>query len=247
MNIICVIPARYGSTRLEGKPLKDICGKPMIQYSYESAKRSKYLTQVIVATDDRRIVDAVQAFGGQAFLTAIDHKTGTDRIAEVARRIEADIVVNVQGDEPLIDPRQIDEAIEPIIEDASLQACTLCRKLRADEDLHNPNSVKTVFDRQGNALFFSRSLIPYPRKKEGHQAYEHIGIYVYRKDFLMRYVEMPQTPLELSESLEQLRILENGIRLKVVVTRYEEIIRGVDTIEDLEAVRKVIQARLESA
>ena len=243
MKIVGIIPSRYGSTRLEGKPLKDIWGKPMIQYVYEAAKRSKLMTDVVVATDDQRIGQAVEKFGGRAFLTSVNHKTGTDRIAEVAANIEADIVVNVQGDEPLLDPRQIDEAIQPMIDDRTLKTCTLCRPLHAEEDLQNPNSVKTVFDLQGNAIYFSRSLIPYPRTREGHRAYEHIGIYVYTKDFLMEYVRMPQTPLEITESLEQLRILENGIRMKIVVTKHEEISVSVDTAADLEAVRKTIEAR----
>lgn len=246
MKIIGIIPARYGSTRLPGKPLQDICGKPMIQYTYLAAERAKLLTQVIVATDDRRIVDAVERFGGQARLTAADHKTGTDRIAEVARGMDADIVVNIQGDEPLLDPRQIDEATQPMIDDRSLRACTLCLPILHEEDLKNPNVVKTVFDVRGNALYFSRSLIPYPRVAEGHRAYEHIGIYVYTKDFLMAYVRMPQTPLEISESLEQLRILENGIRLKVVVTRYERKGLSVDTPEDLELVRRIVEASQKS-
>lgn len=245
MNIIGIIPARYGSTRLEGKPLKDICGKPMIQYVYETVLKSELLTQVIVATDDKRIVDAVEKFNGNARLTSSQHRTGTDRIAEVAKDIQADIVVNIQGDEPLLDVRMIDEAIRPLINDSDLNACTLCRPIMKEEDLQNPNVVKTVFDRHGNALYFSRSLIPYPRKVEGHQAYEHIGIYVYRKSFLMQYITMPPTPLEISESLEQLRILENGIRLKVAITAYEYNGLSVDTQEDLENVRRIIAKQIE--
>ncbi|OQY92313.1 MAG: 3-deoxy-D-manno-octulosonate cytidylyltransferase [Anaerolineae bacterium UTCFX2] len=244
MKIICIIPSRYKSTRLEGKPLKDICGKPMIQHVYEAASKSTLATQVVVATDDDRIFQAVQGFGGQAAMTSVDHKTGTDRISEVARGIEADIVANIQGDEPLLDPRQIDEAIEPLIEDAQLKACTLCRRITDEADLNNPNVVKTVFNQSGDALYFSRAPIPYPRVRENHRAYEHIGIYVYRKDFLMEYVQMRQTPLEVSESLEQLRILENGIRLKVVETKYPEKALSVDTPEDLEAVRKIMSQRL---
>ncbi len=221
MNIIGVIPSRYGSTRLPGKPLKDILGKPMIQYVYEAVRGAKLLNEVIVATDDERIVRAVEAFGGKACMTSSDHNTGTDRIAEAAQNVDADIVVNIQGDEPLLDPRMIDEAIQPLLDDPTLKACTLCRPIQSEADLHSPHVVKTVFDCQGNALYFSRSLIPYPRKVELLKAYEHIGIYVYRKDFLMEYVKMPQTILEQTESLEQLRILENGIRLKVVTNAYE--------------------------
>jgi 3-deoxy-manno-octulosonate cytidylyltransferase (CMP-KDO synthetase) len=243
MRIVGIIPARYGSTRLEGKPLKYICGKPMIQYTYETAQKAKLLNQVVVATDDRRIEEAVERFGGLACLTSVNHKTGTDRIAEVARNMDADIVVNIQGDEPLLDSLQIDEAIQPMIDDRSLKVCTLCRPIQNEEDLKNPNVVKTVFDLNGNALYFSRSLIPYPRKTEGYQTYEHIGIYVYDREFLLQYIHMPQTPLEISESLEQLRILENGVRLKVVVTKYREKSLSVDTAEDLEAVRRIIEAR----
>lgn len=244
MNVICIIPSRYKSTRLEGKPLKDIYGKPMIQYVYEAVKESKLLTQVVVATDDQRILDAVTQFGGKAAMTSMNHKTGTDRIAEVASNMEADIVVNVQGDEPLLNPKQIDEAVQPLLDDPTLKACTLCRRIYSEDDLRNPNVVKTIFNLKGDALYFSRSLIPYPRVTEGHKAYEHIGIYVYRKDFLMDYIKMPQSPLEVSESLEQLRILENGIRLKTVVTKYEEKSLSVDTAEDLEEVRKIIGQRL---
>jgi 3-deoxy-manno-octulosonate cytidylyltransferase (CMP-KDO synthetase) len=247
MNIAGIIPARYGSTRLEGKPLKEILGKPMIQYVVEAVQQAKLLDRVIVATDDIRIVEAVRKFGAEAQLTSSDHSTGTDRIAEVAKDLDAEIVVNIQGDEPLLDPRMIDEAIQPMLEDVSLKAATLCRPITSQEELQSPHVVKTVFDLQGNALYFSRSLIPYPRKSDIHRAYEHIGIYVYRKDFLMQYVQMPQTLLEKTESLEQLRILENGIKLKVVVTRYEYIGLSVDTPEDLERVRAIITEREKSA
>lgn len=243
MKIAGIIPARYGSTRLEGKPLKDILGKPMIYYVYQAALQAKLLDQVIVATDDERILQAVKDFGGRAQMTSISHSTGTDRIAEVAKNIDAEIVVNIQGDEPLLDPRVIDEAIAPMLDDPDLMACTLCRQITSEEDLHNPNVVKTVFDLNGYALYFSRSLIPFPRKAEGHRAFEHIGIYVYRKDFLMRYITMPQTPLETSESLEQLRILENGIKLKVVATQFEYNGLSVDTAEDLARVREILAER----
>ena len=246
MNIVGIIPARYGSTRLEGKPLKEILGKPMIYYVYQAALKAKLLNRVIVATDDFRILEAVHAFGGEAQMTLSSHSTGTDRIAEVARGIDAGIVVNIQGDEPLLDARLIDEAIQPMLDDPNLKACTLCREIESVEDMQNPNVVKTVFHQQGNALYFSRSLIPYLRKKEGHHAYEHIGIYVYSRDFLMRYVQMPQTPLEKTESLEQLRILENGIRLKVVVTQFEYNGLSVDTAEDLERVRQILEEQAKS-
>ena len=243
MFVLGIIPARYGSSRLEGKPLKDICGKPMIQHVYERVLQSELLNEVIVATDDERIVATVKNFGGKAQMTSIDHKNGTDRIAEVARDIPADIVVNIQGDEPLIDARMIDEAIQPMLDDEDFKACTLCRPILSEEDMNSPHVVKTVFDLQGNALLFSRASIPYPRNRERYQTYEHIGVYVYRKDFLMQYIKMPQTPLEITESLEQLRILENGIRMKVVVVTvpYEGL--SVDTQEDLERVRAILKER----
>ncbi|HAF61176.1 MAG TPA: 3-deoxy-manno-octulosonate cytidylyltransferase [Anaerolineaceae bacterium] len=243
MFVLGIIPARYGSSRLEGKPLKDICGKPMIQHVYERVLQSTLLDEIIVATDDERIVAAVKQFGGKAQMTSIDHKNGTDRIAEVAKDIPADIVVNIQGDEPLIDPRMIDEAIQPMTTDMELKACTLCRPILSEDDVTSPHVVKTLFDLQGNALIFSRAPIPYPRNRELYQAYEHIGVYVYRKDFLMQYIKMPQTPLEITESLEQLRIIENGIRMRVVVVTvpYEGL--SVDTQEDLDRVRAIIKER----
>ena len=164
MKIAGIIPARYGSTRLEGKPLKEILGKPMIQYVVQTVQQARLLDRVIVATDDMRIVEAVRKFGGEAAMTSPNHSTGTDRIAEVAKDLDADIVVNIQGDEPLLDPRMIDEAIQPMIDDPSIKACTLCRPILSEEELNSPHVVKTVCDLQGNALYFSRSLIPYPRK-----------------------------------------------------------------------------------
>ena len=243
MKTIGVIPARYGSTRLEGKPLKDICGKPMIQLVYEAAQRAQLLDQVYVATDDARIVAAVEHFGGNVRMTSLDHKTGTDRAAEVAAEIDADVVVNIQGDEPLLEPAMIDEVVLPFLHEPTLPMSTLCTPILEEEQLHDPNVVKVVFDGLGYALYFSRSLIPYPRKREGFQAYEHLGLYAYRKDFLLTYVTLPQSRLEIVESLEQLRVLEAGYRLKVMVTAqaYDGI--SVDTVEDLERARQIVAAR----
>lgn len=245
MNIIGIIPARYGSTRLEGKPLKDICGKPMIQRVYEAAQGAKLLDQVYVATDDQRIVAAVENFGGNVRLTSVDHKTGTDRIAEVAAALDAEIVVNLQGDEPLLNPAMIDEVIQPLLTEPDLPMSTLCVPILEEEALHDPNVVKAVFDQRGNALYFSRSLIPYPRKKENFQAYEHLGLYAYRKSFLMTYITLPQTRLEINESLEQLRVLESGYRLKIAVSSHPYDGVSVDTQEDLERVREIVKKRLE--
>jgi 3-deoxy-manno-octulosonate cytidylyltransferase (CMP-KDO synthetase) len=244
MKVVGIIPARYGSTRLAGKPLMDICGKPMIQHVYENIQQASLLEDLIVATDDQRIVDVVSGFGGKAQLTSVQHQTGTDRIAEVAKSLDAEIIVNIQGDEPLLDARMIDEIIFPMLEVDSLPACTLCVAIHEDEKLNSPHIVKSVFDLQGRGLYFSRSLIPFPRKKETFRAYEHIGIYAYRKDFLMQYIALAQTPLELTESLEQMRIIENGYRLQCVITQYEYAGLGVDTPESLEQVRAIFAQRI---
>lgn len=244
MRIIGIIPARYGSTRLEGKPLKDIGGKPMIQRVYEAAQQAQWLDQVYVATDDARIVVAVEQFGGNVRLTSVDHKTGTDRIAEVAAELDVEIVVNLQGDEPLVNPAMIDEVIQPLVDDSHLPMSTLCVPILEEEALHDPNVVKVVFNQKRDALYFSRSLIPYPRKRDNFQAYEHLGLYAYRKDFLLTYIALPQSRLEINESLEQLRVLEAGYQLKVVVSAHPYDGMSVDTQEDLEKVRQIVQARI---
>jgi len=243
MRVVGVIPARYASTRLPGKPLVDIMGKTMIQHVYENAARSKTLEQLIVATDDERIMAAVAAFGGRAVLTSRDHNTGTDRVAEVVRGLDVEVVVNIQGDEPFVHPGMIDEVVQPLLDDPDLPMCTSMHEITDKEDFDNPNVVKTVVDLAGNALYFSRSLVPYPRKSEGHRAFEHIGMYAYRKDFLLKYAGLPQTPLEKLESLEQLRVLEHGYRLRVVETRQDYIPLSVDTPEDLERARALARQR----
>ncbi|MFW6139245.1 MAG: 3-deoxy-manno-octulosonate cytidylyltransferase, partial [Spirochaetota bacterium] len=229
MKAAGIIPARYHSTRLPGKPLVDIEGKPMIQHVYENCLKSSLLEQVIVATDDDRVKDAVQNFGGSVVLTSKKHPTGTDRVAEVAGTMNIEVAVNIQGDEPFVNPGMIDEAAQPLVEDSSLPMCTLMHQVSSEDDFHNTNVVKVVTDLHGFALYFSRSLIPYPRKKQGHRVYEHIGLYAYRKDFLMKFSRMEATPLEESESLEQLRALENGFRIKVVLTGQQYIPLSVDT------------------
>ena len=234
MNILCVIPARYFSTRLPGKPLADIAGKPMIQRVYERAILAKRPGQVIVATDHDLVYDAVVNFGGQAMLTSPEHPTGTDRLAEVAGRFpEVDLIINVQGDEPLIPPEVIDQLAEAFDGHPELQIATLMTKM--DESEYNNRSVvKVVTDLQGYALYFSRALVPYPRNNTGIPMYKHIGIYAYRRDFLLKYANLSPTPLEKTESLEQLRALEHGYRIKVLKTDFQSI--GVDTMEDLEKV-----------
>ncbi len=243
MNITAIIPARYASTRLPGKPLLDIAGKPMIQHVYERARDAELVNRVIVATDDMRIFDAVKGFGGEVVMTSDTHNSGTDRLAEVATSLESDIIVNVQGDEPLIDPAMIDEAIRPLMENSTIVMGSLKAEIRDEAELNNPNLVKVVVDRNDFALYFSRYPIPYFRDASplslltGH--FKHIGLYVYRRDFLLEYAGMPQTPLEEAEKLEQLRALENGYRIKVPTTRLQSI--GVDTEDELERVRRLLK------
>ena len=241
MNILGIIPARFGSSRLPGKPLKDICGKPMIQHVFERAAQAKTINRLIVATDDQRIVDVVTSFGGEAFLTSKDHKTGSDRIAEVAKNIDCDFVVNIQGDEPLISPEIIDEFVEEQLKNPNIGMITGCYQILDERLYENPNVVKVVTDKDGYALMFSRSLIPYPRNREQFAVYEHIGIYVYSKAFLLLYKDLPETPLSYTESLEQLKAMENGYRIKVVTTKHPYNALSVDTIEDLHEVERIMR------
>ena len=237
MRTLCVIPARYASTRLPGKPLADICGKPMICRVLERASRARKPDKVIVATDDKRICDAVRAEGGEALMTRTDHLTGTDRLAEVAEAYPAvDLIVNVQGDEPLIEPSVIDDLIAPFEMDENLPMATVMTRMEDAEEQLDPNNVKVVVDKLGYALYFSRSLVPYPRAAAG-PVYKHIGIYAYRRDFLLRYARLEPTPLEKAESLEQLRALENGYGIRVLETDCRFV--GVDTVEDLALVNKI--------
>ena len=237
MRTLCVIPARYASTRLPGKPLADICGKPMICRVLERASRAQKPEKVIVATDDERIYDAVRAEGGEALLTRADHPTGTDRLAEVAEAYpEVDLIVNVQGDEPLIEPSVIDDLIAPFEMDENLPMATVMVRMDDAAEQLNPNNVKVIVDKLGYALYFSRSLVPYPRAVAG-PVYKHIGIYAYRRDFLLRYARLEPTPLERAESLEQLRALENGYGIRVLETDCRFV--GVDTPEDLALVNKI--------
>jgi len=243
MNVVAIIPARYHSTRLPGKPLADIGGKPMIQHVYETVRESESVTDVIVATDDQRICDAVQKFGGTARMTSRDHATGTDRIAEAANGIDASIIINVQGDEPFITAQMVSVALQPLLDDPKLPMSTLMHEI-AEEGFDDPNVVKVVADIRGNALYFSRSLIPFPRNRTGFRVFEHIGVYCYRRDFLTQFIAMEQTPLEKVESLEQLRALENGYRIAVVeATDTQYIPISIDTAEDLERARQLYVAR----
>ncbi len=242
MKITAVIPARYASTRFPGKALADIGGKPMIQHVYERTCRASLVSRVIVATDDPRIADVIQQIGGEAVMTSASHETGTDRLAEVARDLDCDLVVNVQGDEPLIDPAMIDQAIQPFFDSPDIKMSTLKTRVLCLHDFLSPNVVKVVTDLAGNALYFSRSPLPFFRDKwqdlkddsfaSGRMlCYKHVGLYVYRRDFLLEFAAMPPTFLELSEKLEQLRAVENGVRIRVVETEFASI--GVDTPDDL--------------
>jgi len=243
MNIIAIIPARYASTRLPAKPLADICGKTMIQRVYEQAQKTTLITNVIVATDDERIAAVVKSFGGNAVLTPVDIHSGSDRIALAAQQTDADIVVNVQGDEPLIDPQLIDETIQALMNDRDAVVSTAVKQTLSPEDVFNPSVVKAVLDVNNYALYFSRSPIPHRRdaKKDvdwfnGTPFYKHFGLYVYRAEFLQKFTQLTPTPLEQAEKLEQLRILEHGYKIKCVITTYNSF--PVDTPEDL---KKVIE------
>ena len=237
--IIGVIPARYGSTRLPAKALVMIHGKPMIQHVYEKCMKAKLLSEVLVATDDKRIYEAVINFGGNAVMTSKKHKSGTDRIGEAVKKIKCDIVVNIQGDEPMIDPRNIDKAIEPLIKDKTINVSTLCIKISGKKEISNPNVVKVVYDSKGNALYFSRSVIPYNRDNINAEYFKHIGLYVYRKDYLLKLIKMKPSKLEMTEKLEQLRILESGEKIKVVETKTDS--HSVDTASDLKKIRNLIK------
>ena len=226
-----VIPSRYGSTRLPGKPLMRIGGKTLIQRVYERCAEAKTLDSLIVATDDDRIYKAVSSFGGQVVMTRPDHPSGTDRLAEVAQTLDADILVNIQGDQPFIAASLFDEAVQPLLDESEIKMSTLAYPLQDETALHNPAVVKVATNLAGYALYFSRSLIPFPRDGKPRHVYQHIGTYVYRKAFLLQLARLEPTPLERIESLEQLRWLENDFTIKIVETDIDTI--GSDTPEDL--------------
>jgi 3-deoxy-manno-octulosonate cytidylyltransferase (CMP-KDO synthetase) len=241
-SVVAIIPARYQSSRFPGKALADLGGRPMIEHVCRRAAMASRVDAVIVATDDARIADAVRAFGGQAWTTRADHATGTDRLAEVAAALPCDIVVNVQGDEPLVAPEAIDALVAPLQDDPSLEMATLARRMDADDDPAVPHVVKVVRDRRGDALYFSRCPIPFVRdgRRDEVATFAHLGLYAYRRATLLRLAALPPTALEQAESLEQLRALEHGIRIRVVETGYASI--GVDTPDDLERARHLLAA-----
>jgi 3-deoxy-manno-octulosonate cytidylyltransferase (CMP-KDO synthetase) len=253
-QVAAIIPARYASSRLPGKPLIEIAGRPMILHVVERARQCPRLHRVIVATDDERVFAAVTRAGAEAMMTSPDHRTGTDRLAEVAAGLDDAIVVNVQGDEPLIEPGAIEAALAPLLDDDSIVMSTTSEPIESAADAVNPNVVKVVADAEGFALYFSRNPIPFPRAAAAEfgsveaalrarpellrQFAKHTGMYVYRRDFLLRYAGLPPTPLEQLELLEQLRALEHGYRIRVVPIAHRSI--GVDTPEDLERVRAML-------
>src|SRR3990167_1561164 len=297
MDVIGVIPARYGSTRFEGKVLADLQGKPMLQWVWEQAKKAKILDELIVACDDKRIEEAVNGFGGKAVLTSKEHLSGTDRICEVVNPLEVKVIVNIQADEPLLDAVMIENVARPLLDDSRLNMATLMKRIDDPHEISDPNVVKVTIDRHGFALYFSRAAIPYQRDKpprrrrgnsqshkpegnggqpnsrshkpegngaasasrshkpEGNGAasasrshksinaayYKHIGLYAYSKDFLFIFKNLPESNLERIEKLEQLRVLEEGFRIKVIETNIPTL--GVDTPEDLEKVKKMLSQR----
>ena len=247
MKATAIIPARYGSTRFPGKPLALINGLPMIQHVCQRVGNAKMVDRVIVATDDARIATVVDSFGGEVVMTRTDHPTGTDRLAEEAEQIEAELIVNVQGDEPLIDPRMVDQAIAPLVENRQIQMRTIASRIDQVDDFYNPNVVKVVKKQSGMALYFSRAPIPWPRDLDRDQLAEvlpqlgllrHIGLYVYRRKLLLEYPSWPKMALEKLENLEQLRALERGIELYVAETEFS--CHGVDTPADLERVSQLL-------
>lgn len=235
-----IIPARYGSSRLEGKPLIEVEGKPIIQWVYEKAQQTKLADMIIVATDDQRIYDAVKAFGGEVEMTSVNHKCGSDRIREVVdRHPEISYVVNLQGDEPLIKPESIDEVIKNVKDNEIADISTLIREISDEDELNNPNLVKCVTDINGFALYFSRSKIPFERNSGHTKFYGHLGIYGYKRAALVKMTELAQTPLEKTESLEQLRALENGMKIKTSVVDFKPV--GIDTLEDLAKFKEIVK------
>lgn len=238
-KIAIIIPARYGSSRLPAKPLLLVNNKPIIQYVYEAAKKSSLADCVIVATDDERIKETVESFGGICEMTRADHQCGSDRIAEIALRHDFDYILNLQGDEPQITPEVIDLAIEALVSDDNADISTLVREITDEEQINNPNCVKCVFDINYNAMYFSRCPIPYKRNENQSRYYAHIGIYGYKKESLIKMTQLPQGNLEKQESLEQLRALQNGMKIKVALTTLNPT--GIDTIEDYEKFKKSIE------
>jgi 3-deoxy-manno-octulosonate cytidylyltransferase (CMP-KDO synthetase) len=241
-NVVVVIPARYGSTRLPGKPLVQLAGQPMIQRVYARAKLAQTVNRVMVATDDARIVQAVEAFGGEARMTRPDHRTGTERVAEVAAHETGDVFVNVQGDEPLLDPVAVDTAVAALLEESATSVSTVATSIKAPADIMDPNVCKVVLDFDENALYFSRAPVPWVRDTAGKlrvRHLKHLGLYVFRRDALLEYPTLPQGELERIEQLEQLRWLENGWKIRVAEVEHDAV--SVDVPADVARVEKLLQ------
>jgi 3-deoxy-manno-octulosonate cytidylyltransferase (CMP-KDO synthetase) len=241
-KVVVVIPARYGSTRLPGKPLLSLAGKPMIQRVYERAKLARRVDEVIVATDDERIAKAVQSFGGAARMTRADHRTGTERVAEVAAHVGGEVFVNVQGDEPLLDPEAVDTAVAALLEEPVASISTVATPIKTPADIMDPNVVKTVLDFDGNALYFSRAPIPWVRDSASKiqvRHLKHLGLYVFEREALLEYPTLPQGDLERIEQLEQLRWMENGWKIRVAEVAHDAL--SVDVPEDVARVEKLLQ------
>ncbi len=240
MKTVIIIPARYSSTRLNAKPLIKVGGKPIIQWVYEQAKTVKAADDVIVATDNQEIFDTCKSFGGKVEMTSVDHKSGTDRIAEViSRHDEYDLIVNLQGDEPLISTQNITTAINLLKNDSNADIATLVKIVKEKEEIENPNLVKCIFDINNYAIYFSRNKLPYERKDYEGDFYGHIGLYCYTKDALLKMTKLPQAKIEKAESLEQLRAIYNGMKIKVAVVESNAI--GIDTKEDLQAFEEYVK------
>jgi len=242
MNVIGVVPARYQSTRFSGKVLVDILGKPMLQHVWERAKQALLLEDLIIACDDERVAEVARGFGAKVVLTSKDHTCGTDRIIEVVNPLEVKIVINIQADEPLIHPTMIDKVAQALLDDASISMATLMKRIEEPQEVSDPNVVKVVVDRNNFALYFSRATIPYRAHNaevESVAYYKHIGLYGYTKDFLFTYKNLPTSELEKIEQLEQLRVLQEGFRIKVIETKYDTI--GVDTPQDLEKAKQFLE------
>ncbi len=244
MKAMGVIPARWASTRFEGKMLAVLNGRPLIEHVWRQAKRCHVLEDILIACDDDRILKTARSFGANAVRTASDHESGTDRIAEAVTRISTDVVINIQGDEPLIDPSVIDRLAKVLLADPALPMATVIKRITKEDDLENPNVVKVVIDLQQNALYFSRSPMPFQREKKPFQDsiyYKHLGLYGYHKDFLLGFKTLPYSALEATEKLEQLRVLDAGYKIKTIETDHDSI--GVDTPEDLQRVAGMMKGK----
>jgi 3-deoxy-manno-octulosonate cytidylyltransferase (CMP-KDO synthetase) len=247
LKTIAVIPARYDSTRFPGKPLAPIAGRPMIQHVFERVRQAQRVSRTVVATDDERIIRAVEGFGGEAVMTRREHRCGTERVAEVAAQIEGDVFVNVQGDEPLVDPAAIGAVVEAVWDDGAVRVATPCVAIAQPTEIMDPNVVKVAMDFQGDALYFSRAPIPWVRDETERvtaRHYKHIGMYVFRREALLDYPTLPPGDLERLEQLEQLRWLENGYRIRVVETNYDAV--SVDVPADVARVEEILRQREKS-